>query len=108
MFQGLVTTLVEQRRQAKINIFEESETTVDIYAGGWQARLNALSKTLAESFANSSVAVQAASEVSLFLRRMPRKIATLNRLLVSHPGLTLNLRLLGLSLIPYSSCIITW
>lgn len=48
MFSGLVNKLMKERGQVKVNIFEESQMTVNIYVRSWQCRLNALSKAAAE------------------------------------------------------------
>lgn len=35
MFSGLIEKLVEEGRQAKVNIYEDSQKTVDVYSDVW-------------------------------------------------------------------------
>lgn len=61
-FTGLVKKLVEEKRQAKIIIYEESQKTANVYADGWQFRLDALSKAV-EDVASLDDDFQAASDL---------------------------------------------
>lgn len=47
-FSGLVEYLVQEGRQAEINIIEGSQDTVDVAADGWQSLLKSVSRTLAD------------------------------------------------------------
>lgn len=66
MFSDLVKKLLEEGRQTKIDIYKESQMTVNIYDDGWQSHLNALSKPV-EDVATPADAVQAAFDVLLAL-----------------------------------------
>lgn len=50
-FKSHVKKLVEDGRQARVDIYEESGETVDVYANGWKYFLNALKKTVANTLA---------------------------------------------------------
>lgn len=63
MLSGLVKDLVEERRQVKVNIHEESRQTVIVYAGGWQSRLNTLKKVVTNAFVLLASVIQGASKV---------------------------------------------
>lgn len=51
IFKGFVKKAVNEGRQITINIYEESKKTVNVYADGWPACLNALCKTVADFLA---------------------------------------------------------
>lgn len=45
-YSDLQKMTVEERRQAGINIYEESKQTLIVYANGWQSRLKHLIKVV--------------------------------------------------------------
>lgn len=50
MFSGLVHKLVENGFQPKVNIYDESKLTVNVYADDWQHSLRAIKTELTNAF----------------------------------------------------------
>lgn len=61
MFEDLLRKLVDAGRQAKVENYEESKQTVDVYTEGWQSRLTTLTAAIAVSSAAAAHIVQSAS-----------------------------------------------
>lgn len=62
MFDGLVEKLEEEGRQAKVNAYEESKQTANVFVDGWQSRLNAPGKVVTDLFVVPASVVQATSD----------------------------------------------
>lgn len=65
MFKVLGKRLLDEGRQAKVDIYEHSRKTVDVYPDCWKSSLNGLGKTATNLLKVSSPVVQAASDVLL-------------------------------------------